>query len=315
MTLLTSSTVLGLAWFAAINVAVSTAVWLVVRDLRRRRIEPRAGLWLTLRLLPAAASTLFVLGVFLPAHLRYERPGTPETFGWLVYGLAALSLALGPRTLSRIASAAHATRQLRRWRHVRAVPGISHAIELDGVTVLSLAGIFRTTILLGRNVREALTASELDVALAHETAHQRAFDNVKRFAMYCVPDFFGYTGACRRLEAEWRDCAECLADSRAARGDAKRALNLASALVKVARLSASSPRVLSAPTWTAFYDEPLIETRVRRLVSGASEQVETSSPEPALAAVFMLAACSIMWLAAFPGALHRATEAFARLLP
>jgi hypothetical protein len=315
MTLLMSSTLLGLAWFAAINLTVSTAVSLAVRELRQCKIQPRAGLWLTLRLLPATASAVFVFGVFLPAHLRYELPDTPETFGWFLYGLAALSLALGLRTLWRIVSAMHASRQLRRWSDARAVAGVSHALELDGVAVLSLAGIFRTTILLGRHVREALTAGELDVALAHETAHRRAFDNVKRFAMHCSPDFFGYTTACRRLEDEWRDCAECLADSRAARGDAKRALNLASALVKVARLSASSPRVLSAPMWMAFYDEPLIETRVRRLVSGPSVTIETSGPEPALATMLMLAACSIMWLAAFPHTLHRTTEVFVQLLP
>jgi hypothetical protein len=313
MTLFVSSVVLGLAWFAAINIAISAGVWLIVRVLHVRGVEPRAGLWLTLRLLPAAASTFFVMAIFLPVHWRYEPPGTPETFGYVLYGLAGLALALFLRAAWRVTVAIRANRQLRIWRAAPSVPGVAGAVELEGFAVLSLAGLFRPTILVGRLVREALTADELDVALAHELAHRSAFDNIKRLAIYCAPDVFTCSATCERLESEWRDRAECDADARAARGDAGRALTLASALVKVARLSVSSPRIVSAPTWTAFYQEPLIEMRVRRLVTGC--EPASASRAPAVAAGALLALCCAIWLAAVPQVIYRTTEALARLLP
>ena len=139
---------------------------------------------------------------------------------------------------------------------------------------ISLAGILRPTIVVGRRVREALTREELDVALAHEVAHRQSWDNVKRFAMFASPDVLRFTRAAADLEQGWCAEAECLADARAVDGDASLAANLASALVKVARLAtARTEAFLAGPLWSAFHQEGLLELRIRRLVTAPSSRL------------------------------------------
>ncbi len=82
----------------------------------------------------------------------------------------------------------------------------------------------------------------------------------------------------RQLEERWQAEAECEADAHAVRGDGHRAVVLAAALVKVARLGGVTavPPIIPAWTSSAFHVPTLLEMRVRRLVSG-------SAPRPAAA--------------------------------
>ena len=98
MTLLLSSVLLGLMWFAATNAVASLLAWLLGRSvmsgLARARRRQSVQLLLAIRLLPAAASSLFVLAVFLPAHWRFEPLNTEESFGVVLAGTAMLGLLL-----------------------------------------------------------------------------------------------------------------------------------------------------------------------------------------------------------------------------
>jgi hypothetical protein len=302
MTVLAGSTVLlALAWFAAINAAASLVCWVLAIAFVRSRVDGWGAVALALRLLPAAASMVFVSLLFAPSHWWFEPRGSQETFGVLVYALAGAAAVMLARSAWRAA------------RMLRADRGLSG--REDAVDGLSLAGLLRTRILIGPTVASALTTAELDVAMAHEHAHGLAYDNLKRFLIACAPDFFGVSRAARALEDRWRASAESLADARAVNGDERRAVHLASALVKVARIGLTAPAPTASPAWSTLNDPPLLEIRVRRLVAGTAP---VAAP-PALARGLTVIVAGTLGLgvsgAAAASAIHRTTEALIRWLP
>ena len=277
MRLILSSVLLGLAWFTATNVAASAAAWLLGRSVIRRPGSSSAGLLLAVRLLPAVASTVFVGAVFLPAHWRFEPVESEESFGVVLAIIAVTGLLLILRALGRAVRAGVAGRRLaavtRRAASLSDGVAVGGSIRVvDGLPGVSLFGIWRPRILIGTEARGVLTPAELDLAISHEVAHRRSKDNLKRFLIRCAPDLFSWTRVARELEDRWQAAAECEADAHAVRGDSYRAVLLASALVKVARLgrAASASVVGPAAIASAFHVPTLLEMRVRRLVSGGA---------------------------------------------
>jgi Zn-dependent protease with chaperone function len=313
MKLLLSSTLLALAWFAAVNIVVSAGAWLAARWMLRRRNVGPGGL-LMLRLLPAAAATFLVVLVFVPGHLRFEPADAEESFGGLLVGLALLSTALLVRSGWRALSVARASAALRHWaeRALQASP--QEVLEVDELAGVSLAGIFRTRILIGSTARAVLTPAELRLAIAHERAHRSSRDNLKRCAMFCAPDVFGWSERARRLEAEWRAEAECRADALAVSGDETRAVQLASALVKVAQLGRPASAARHSPVWSPFHEAQLLEARIRRLVCSAA--IGPAQSRPAGRARVLAAALPLgLWLLDAPYQLHQLTELLVASLP
>jgi beta-lactamase regulating signal transducer with metallopeptidase domain len=185
-------------------------------------------------------------------------------------------------------------------------------LEVPGLRGVALAGIVHPRVLVGTGARRVLTSAELDLAVAHELAHQRAGDNLSRALIRCAPDVLGWFPHASRLERLWEAEAECLADADAVRGNPVRATCLASALVKVARL-ASADRTWS-PGWSTFHHPALLETRVRLLVSGRHAPDATGRYVPAAAACG-LAAIAAAWITGIPQQLHWLTEALIAVLP
>ena len=170
---------------------------------------------------------------------------------------------------------------------------------------IALAGIMRPRILVGAPARRLLSEDELDVALAHELAHQQNGDNLTRVLMRCTPDFLGGTRTARRLEALWAGEAECLADAAAVGASPARATHLASALVKIGRLAAGGPQW--SPEWSALHHPALLELRVRRLVSGTTVE-PGSSRWFRVAAALSAVAVAAAWSLGLPTELHWLTE-------
>lgn len=310
-----STSLLGLAWFAAINSIVSLVVWFVSRWCHDRlTAKPwRARRLLALRLAPAFVSLAVVVVLFMPAHLWLEPAEADERIGFVPLILAVSGVFLLLRAVYRSACAIRRTvrlaavtprRELRR--------GGLQLLEVPGFRGVALAGIFRPRILIGTRARRVLTPSELDLAVAHEQAHRQAGDNLSRALMLCAPDFLGFFSEARRLERLWETEAECLADAAAVDGNPVRATRLASALVKVARL-ASGERTWS-PGWSTFHQPALLEERVRLLVS--SPRVPSAAAGYARAAAACgLAAVAAAWMAGIPQQMHWLTEAFITILP
>ncbi len=312
MRLVLSSVLLGLAWFGALNVVLSLASWAIGRALLARGNAGAPAL-LAIRLLPAIASLFFAVAIFLPAHFRYEEPHTEESFGMLLTAVAAFGAAILIRSMWRAASAGWRGRQALRATRRTATDLREGALAVRSVSGICLAGVLRPRVLVGSDALGALTDAELDVAISHEIAHQRSRDNVKRFLLFCAPDLLGALPIARRLEGAWAAEAEYHADAHAVRGDEDRAVSLASALVKVARLGGSA--VLPERAWSAFHVPTLLEQRVRRLVGARAPAPasRTRSLRPVIVAG--AAAPVLIWLADVSYTLHLVTEAMVTRLP
>jgi hypothetical protein len=310
--MITTGLVLALAWFAAVNACASILSWMLATGLSsRQREKPR--LLLAIRLFPAIVSIVFAGVLFVPSHWALEPRDAKETLGLVLYALASAGLFLLTRSTVRTLAILRTGRRLRKGERPSTVAA-ADVYEVDALRGVSLAGVFRTRILIGPSVARHLSSAELEVAVAHELAHRHAFDNLARWSILCAPAFFGGCRAARRLEQDWHVATESLADARAVRGDSSRAVHLASALIKVARLAADGPAAPPVPAWSTLNDPPLLEQRVRRLVTGAVPHV-TSGRSRLVPAVVTFCAALLVAVPAFAGMIHRMTEALVNLLP
>ncbi len=310
-----SIVLLGLAWFAAINLMASGLVRRLAPILLPTAAGRRGGALLALRLLPSVVSTVFVTVFFAPAHWRFEPAESQESFGVVLCVLGLVGAALLARSASRMLAVARAGWRLRACHRLAGTDRASGVYEVAGLPGVSLAGVLRTRILVGAAVRQALSAEELEVALAHERAHRSAFDNLKRFVMLCAPDLLGGSAVSRELEARWRAMAEWRADARAVDGDRVKAVRLASALVKVSRLASGPTPFATSPAWSRLHDAPLLEMRVRRLVQGRTPALVRPHRTPGFLLAALASLAVGMASAGIAPAVHQLTEALVRLLP
>jgi hypothetical protein len=314
MRLLLTSALLGLAWFAAVNIAASAIAWILARA-ALLRTESRASTLLAIRLLPFVASVVFVAGVFLPAHWRFEQPNRTESFGTVLTICAAIAVGLLAIGVWRACTVSWHGYRLGKMMRRSAIELGHDTYEVSGLPGISLAGILRPQVIVGSEARAALTPAELDVAIAHELAHRRSHDNLKRFVLFSVPDVFAWFRTARQLEERWQAETECLADDHSVMGSDHRALTLASALVKVARLAGRDRHVLPSPAWSAFHVPTLLELRVRRLVTGNIPAPTGRVHFLAGSIAIALALSTAAWLFGVSYPLHVATEALVTHLP
>jgi hypothetical protein len=132
---------------------------------------------------------------------------------------------------------------------------------------------------------------------------------------------FGWSTAARDLEARWLAEVECQADARAVGGDDGRAVLLASALVKVARLTRRPGPVVASPAWSALHLAALLETRVRRLTAArAAAQVGSGRISGLLVFTTLTTLTAVglsmaAWLSDGSYVLHLVTESMVTHLP
>jgi hypothetical protein len=281
---------------------------------------PSSTFLFVLRMLPAAASTLFAVGFVLPGFFHLEPRDTTETVSPLMMGgvLAPfLLLALGGL---RGARSWLATRRLvERWTaggRSGPISGIStpvYRIDSD-FPVIALAGVLRPRLFVSRRVWDSCTPSEFSAILAHEAAHLTGRDNLKRLLMRASPDFLCLTRMGRSIEQTWSEVSDMSADDVAAGPDRAARTELAAALVKVSRLAVgrSFPLALLA---SAFHRGGNIERRVRLLVS---ESARVTPPRRRGAGgAWVAAGVILVSLASSPAVLmrvHQVTETVVRLL-
>ncbi len=303
--------VLALAWFACINSVASVFTAALASASSHRTATRRAWVFFVIRLLPTCLSLFFVGALFLPAQWALEPRDAAERLGFALNAMAAAGLALLLRSAWRAIAIARASRWIRAGSPYRR--GTPNTCVVDSLPGVSLAGIVRPRILIGRSVKSLLSNDELEVAVAHEVAHRDAFDNLARWSMFCAPDFLVGSAVASRLEHDWHVAAESRADARAVRGDHRRAVHLASALIKVARLSAVQAPTVSVPSWSTLNDSELLEWRVHRLLSGTPPQTEAV---PRLGFIAVILAVSVLIVTpVLAGPVHRLTEALITFLP
>ncbi|HUL78275.1 MAG TPA: hypothetical protein VL691_13510 [Vicinamibacteria bacterium] len=233
LTAFLAATVVGSLWAALLGrlLAPLTARWSGVGQRR---------LLLALRLLPAALGFLFAGTLVAPAWVDLEPPNTQEHLGLALALLSGLAAALLLEALARgVESCRMSDRLAARWTREGA-PMQVHGLDLPAYRiesdfpVVSVVGTRRPRLFIASKVLEVLTPAELGAAVAHEAAHVRGRDNWLRLLLLSCPDVLGRLALGRHLQEAWEHACEAAADERAGAGAA---LDLASVLVKVARLA------------------------------------------------------------------------------
>ncbi len=248
---------LALAALLIFNALASLAAAGLWRALKWRVAEwpaaMRARLLFALRFVPPALSLLVVGTLLVPAYLIHEPRDTDEVVTLRLAALAGLSIIGIALALWRGVAAWLATRRLAAEWTTHAKP-----LHIDGLSLpayslrhpfplIAIVGVFRPRIFVATHLLAALSPDELAAAIEHELGHLAARDNLKRALLRACRDALTIVPTGRALDLAWAECAEIAADEYAARvrGQAG-ALDLASALIKIARLVPAGAKPLTA---------------------------------------------------------------------
>ncbi|MBI1764168.1 MAG: M48 family metalloprotease [Acidobacteria bacterium] len=318
---------LALATLLACNSLASLGTSLLWRALAARVDEwpaaARARLLFTLRSLPAVLALLVVLFILAPAYAANEPRHGVEPVSFKLAALALLSAAGLLLACWRGTAAWLATRRLLRDWLQQAEPLAQSAFGVHiyrlahPFPVLALVGVWRPRLFIADKLLNTLSPAELQAALAHEAGHLAARDNAKRALLRACRDVLTLVPCGRALDLAWHDAAEEAADEFAARRSQSSALDLASALVKIARLAEPQmrPTMLVSVSFIG-YEPGILVRRVTRLTHLA--EAGTTSTERltrgvatlqwgalgALACLALVAASNPAILAAAHGALE-----------
>ncbi|MFN7927128.1 MAG: M48 family metalloprotease [Blastocatellia bacterium] len=250
------------------------ATWLWQRLVRHPWSSAgKARVIFSLRIAPVMISLVLALAVVLPAYWLHEPRQKVEPIS---FKLALLTAFAGVGVLLAL------WRGLRAWRVTRRLVQnwLQHATRIDvaGVAlpayriahpypVVALVGCWRPRLFLAEQLCQVLTPAELTATIAHESGHWHARDNLKRILLRVCCDVLAILPAGRSLERAWAEAAEVAADEFAARTGNHVAVDLASALVKIARLIPPGVRV-ALPVGTAIVgpDAVGIAPRVQALL-------------------------------------------------
>lgn len=257
-----------LASFGLCNLLLSAAVALSWRAGCLARLI-RADAVLGVRLLPAVGSALLVLTIILPAFLLYEPSHAHDKPGALLMLSAALALLVLGDGGRRAWRAWRSTRALVRGTPPLGTQSLEGGTEVSVVNaaepLVAVVGSWRQRIIAAGCVAAACDGEEFRQVIAHEAAHRDAGDNLKRLALLAMPDVLAWLPAGGALTAQWQAATELEADERASGTDPHKRLALASALIKVARLSLASGRPHRTVKVSAHFGG--LEHRIRRLLA------------------------------------------------
>ena len=275
------------AYLYAVNLMASVAAAAVWRAISVRAShwsgETRSNLIFALRILPLTAAIIFIAAFILPSYLLFEPASPSETVGYkltVIVGIAVFGMVAA--TVRIFASWWRTSRLIVDWM------SNSEPVEVGGVSfpayklkhqfpVIAVVGVIRPRIFVAEQVLAELDEAELTAAIAHEAGHIHSRDNLKRIAMRICADLLVFPLG-KTLDRVWLESAESAADEYAAtHGGCGSALNLASALVKIGRITPEK-KVWDMPM-AAYLIEPddtSLATRVDGLLQLA-DQTEINS--------------------------------------
>ena len=332
MTYYTLTVCLGLAAFLLINLLgtlLVTACWLCIRrHLSVTQARTRSRILFGLRVLPPAFATVFIVAFLIPAYLLYEPYPTPETVGLPLLSLAALSVlgiahAAYRATASWLMTKGMIDAWLRRAEqmHIESLEIPAYRL-INMPPVLAVVGTLRPRLFAASQVLDSLSPEEVAVALAHERGHLLARDTLKRAVLNFCRHLLFSTGIGQTLDREWAKESERAADEYAAQSGGTSALDLAAALIKIARLMpVGAGVVMPAGAFLLEGADEGVAGRVRRLTEMASATRTTATPESFHSKAIMSATLVTLVLVLATvadrqtlGALHSLTEWAIKLL-
>lgn len=273
---------LTLAFLLIVNMTaagVAACIWrLISGRIEAWSADACARIIFALRVGPVAAALVFVFAFVVPAYLLHEPDNSGEVVSGKLAVIAGLSSVAALFALYRVFQTWRVTRQLAE-RQDNAVP-----IALEGIhvpvfrivhpfPVLAVVGVIRPRLFIAEQVLGTLNSQELRAAVAHERGHLRSHDNLKRTILQVCRDLV-LLPLGTNLDGAWTKQVESAADEYAANTGRSRALDLASALVRLARI---------APLQSAFAGSRLFDAncadvteRVRRLIQFAENNALTT---------------------------------------
>ncbi|MBL8190713.1 MAG: M56 family metallopeptidase [Acidobacteria bacterium] len=291
---------LALAALLTFNAALSlvtSAVWRLIHSKAKRwPARTQAQTIFALRVIPGCIAIVCVVALFVPAFLAHE-PRQSENVSWKLAVLAFISIAGLLLALWRGLAAWMTTRHLvANWLrnseaiHVPQVPIPVFRLQ-HPFPVIAIVGVLRPRLFIADHLMASLTPEELSAAIAHECGHLFAHDNLKRVLLRLCRDMLTIVPCGRTLDQEWIAASEVAADDFAARNSNEQALDLASALVKIARLIPTGQRPgLSVIVSLIGEDSGSIRHRVNRLAS------LTNCSDRTLAAIETRLISTSLWL-------------------
>ena len=240
----------------------------------------RARLLFSLRTFPAIVALLAVALLLVPSYLTFEPRHTTESVSFKLGLLALLSatgiaLSIYRGIATRRATAKLTSDWLERGRRLEI-----NGIEIEAWRIehtfplVAIIGFLRPKLFIANQVLEILTPEEIFAALAHEKGHLAAGDNLKRGLLQACRDALLIIPSGRLLDRAWSDASEEAADENAARQGNNVALDLASALVKIARSIPDGARPTMPAGVFLLGDEEArgIKSRVSRLLDLAATE-------------------------------------------
>jgi Zn-dependent protease with chaperone function len=265
---------------AVATLAAAAVGRMLKRPLLRCTARTRAEILFTLRIGPPAIAVVAITAFLIPSYLIYEPHATKEP---ITLKMAALAIASG------IGVAFAFWRGLRSWLATRTLIkqwlAIASPVEVGGINIpafrlphefpiIAVVGSLRPRLFVAEHVLRALSQDELVAAITHECGHLAAGDNFKRALIRASRAALLIIPCGRSLDRAWADASEAAADEYAAEESATVALNLASALVSIARMipNGNFQRLpTSVSTFLNGDEEPQgVKGRVRRLLELAA---------------------------------------------
>jgi len=273
---------LALAGLLTLNAFVSFLAATLWRLIQRWAIAwsatTRAHLLFSLRVIPSLVAIVVVVVLLIPAYITHEPRQQTEEFSLKIALLASISAFGLLLALWRGLAAWIATRKLiNNWLQN------SEALNLPQVPVpvyrlnhpfpvIAVVGTFRPLLFIASHLLDCLKPEELDAAIRHECGHLAAKDNLKRAIFRACRDSLSIVPAGRFLDREWAAASEGAADEYAARKGNEVALDLAAALVKIARMVPSGVYpAMPASALLIGEDVGGIANRVKRLAQLATD--------------------------------------------
>jgi Zn-dependent protease with chaperone function len=267
----------ALTGFLTLNIFANCGASIVWQAFARRSLrwsaEARSQFIFALRVLPVLFALFVVLAFIVPAFLRHEPREVVDELSAAIVALTLISLTGIILGASRGLASWIVTRRTVRSLLRTATPFNLQGLETPAYIVdhefplIALVGIFRPKLFVAALVLDSLNKEELAAAIAHESAHFHSRDNLKRAALSLCRDVSFMVPFGARLDRAWRRSSEEAADERAARGGPPVALELASALIKVAQSVPVGTRP-AMPAGAIFMCESreIVATRVQRLL-------------------------------------------------
>jgi Zn-dependent protease with chaperone function len=252
--------------------------WLVVRSLSSAAVRiadtmrPRASsrLLFALRIAPVAVTLFLVVGFCVPSYVWLEPDISSERVGLACLLAAALGASVWVvSSLRGLVSIVRTQSYLRRCRRFvssneTVSEGADCLVVSNNAVVMAVAGAWHPQLVVSQAVMNALSEEQKQAAFRHEAAHRTSRDNLKKLLFLLSPDVLPFVSGLSGLERGWARFTEWAADDEAVDGNQERALSLASALVRVAKLG-----VRPAPAYllsSLVDDDCDLETRVDRLL-------------------------------------------------